>query len=55
MQQYLESIKLKIKSKLKDAKVSQIKFVNARYRFEIEIPNEICKGNSKLEELVITS
>ena len=35
--------------------MSNIKFVNARYRFEIEIQNEACKGNNKLDELVITS
>ena len=32
-----------------------IRFVHARYRYEIEIPNDLCQGDNKLEDLVVTS
>jgi DNA mismatch repair protein MSH6 len=35
--------------------INQIKFVHARYRYEIEIANELVKGDKKPEDLVITS
>ena len=32
-----------------------VKYVHARYRFEIEMPNELCDEKDQTEDLVITS
>jgi hypothetical protein len=34
---------------------SKIKYVHSKLRYEIEIPNELVKGNKKPDDLVMTS
>ena len=58
--EYLRSVKAVIRSRIakNDTKrnlLSNIKYVHARYRYEIEIPNELCKEKFKPDDLVITS
>jgi DNA mismatch repair protein MSH6 len=55
---YLEDIKSQVKIKNEGKSnliINQIKYVHTRYRYEIEIPNELIKGNKKPEDLVLTS
>ena len=35
--------------------INFVKYVHSRLRYEIEIPNELVKGNFKPEDLVMTS
>lgn len=59
MQKYVDTIKRRFRPVLPEKAqklVNHIKFVHARYRYEIEIPNDICNNEKiKLEDLVLTS
>jgi len=58
MVKYLESLKVLMRAKAPSKHaglVNQVKYAHARYRYEIEVPNELVKGEAKLEDFVVTS
>ena len=35
--------------------IQKVKFVHAKYRYEIEVPNDMVKNDKLLDEMVLTS
>jgi len=57
---YIEKIRNKLKETHKNDQkmlklIPQIKYCHSKLRYEIEIPNELVKGDNKPDELVLTS